>query len=159
MGFTGKWLYTTTHHHPPPPPHTTKISMSAISQLSLAPCWPNFKDRLLGPYWTDSICSGDICPSNICPGDICPYQEYLSCYRPHFDQNLKVGSWDHFEHMPTATATFIQVTFVLVTFAYKRNISAVTDPILTKLFNKIFSWPWIQILFGPKFSLTKTFWT
>ena len=95
-------------------------------------------NRLLGPSWTDSICSGDICPSNICPGDICPYQEYLSCYRPDFDKNLKVGSWDHFEHMPTATATFIQVTFVLVTFVYKRNISAVTDPILTKLFEQDF---------------------
>ena len=128
----------TLHHHPPPPPHTTQNSMSAISQLSLAPFWPNFKYMLLGPSWTDSICSSDICPSNICPGDICPYQEYLNCYRPDFDQNLKVGSWDHFEQMPTATATFIQVTFVLVTFVYKRNISAVTDPFLTKLFEQDF---------------------
>ena len=56
-------------------------------------------------------------------------QQYLSCYLPHFDQNLKVGSWDH----PNVRVTFVQVTFVLATFVDIRNISAVTDPILMKL--------------------------
>ena len=65
--------------------------MSAISQLSLAPFWPNFKERLLGPSWSDSICSSDICPSNICPGDICPYQEYLNCLQTWFWPKFKGG--------------------------------------------------------------------
>ena len=75
----------------------------------------------------------DICPCNICPGDICPYQQYISCYRPNFDKILKVGSWDLFEHIPTVKMTFVQATFVLATFVHIRNISADTDPILTKL--------------------------
>ena len=74
-----------------------------------------------------------IYPCNICPGDICPYQQYLSCYWPDFDQILKVGSWDLYEHIPTVTMRFVQATLVLATFVHIRNISAVTDPILTKL--------------------------
>ena len=58
----------------------------------------------------------DICPCNICPGDICPYQQYLSCYWPDFDQILKVGSWDLFEHI--LTVTFVQAIFVLATFVH-----------------------------------------
>ena len=34
--------------------------------------------------------------------------------------------------MPSVTETFVQAIFVLVTFVHIRNISAVTDPILTK---------------------------
>ena len=37
--------------------------------------------------------------------------------------------------MPSGTITFVQVTFFLATFVNIRNISAVTDPILTKLLN------------------------
>ena len=74
----------------------------------------------------------DICLCNICPGDICLYQQYLSCNWPDFDQTLKVGGWEHLEEIPTVTVTFVQATFVLATFVYIRNISAVTDPILTK---------------------------
>ena len=70
----------------------------------------------------------DICPCNICPGDICPYQKYLNCYWPDFDETLKVGSWEDLKQIPTVRLTFIQATFVHV-----GNISAVTDPILTKL--------------------------
>ena len=36
--------------------------------------------------------------------------------------------------MLTVTVTFVQATFVLATFVNSRNISAVTDPILKKLF-------------------------
>ena len=46
---------------------------------------------------------------------------------------LNVGSWDHFEQIPTVTVTFVQVTFVLATFVNIRNISAVISLILTKL--------------------------
>ena len=60
-------------------------------------------------------------------------RQYLSCYWPDFDQTLKVGSWEHLEQVPTVTVTFVQATFVLATFVHIRNISAVTDPILTKL--------------------------
>ena len=59
-------------------------------------------------------------------------QQYLSCYRPDFDQTLKVGSWEPLEQIPTDTVTFVQATFVLATFVHIRNISTVTDPILTK---------------------------
>ena len=107
--------------------------MSAISQLLLARFWPNFKGRFLRPSWTYSNCHGDICPGNICHGDICPCQEYLSCYWSDFDQTLKVDSWDHLELIPTVMSTFVQAIFVLVTFVHIRNISAVTDPIFTKL--------------------------
>ena len=55
---------------------------------------------------------------------------YVFCY---FDQTLKVGSWEPLEEIPTAMVTFVQATFVLATFVHIRNISAVTDPILTKL--------------------------
>ena len=34
----------------------------------------------------------DICSYIICPGNICPYQQYLSCYRPDFDQTSKSGT-------------------------------------------------------------------
>merc|ERR1712208_281751 len=73
-----------------------------------------------------------ICPCNICPRHIRPYQQYLSCYWPDFDQILKVGSWDLFEHIPSVTMIFVQETLVLATFVHISNISAVTDPILTK---------------------------
>ena len=50
-------------------------------------------------------------------------QQYLSCYWPDFDETLKVGSWEHQEQIPTARLTFVQVTFVLATFAHVGNIS------------------------------------
>ena len=83
-------------------------------------------------------CHGNICPGNICPGDICPYQEYLSCYSADFDQTLKVGSWDHLDHIQAVMLTFVQTTLVLATFVDIRNISAVTDLILTILFGTTF---------------------
>ena len=110
-----------------------KKFLSAISQLLLVRFWPNFKDKFLGLSLTDPNYHGDICPGNICPGDICPYQQYLSCYWSDFDQILKVGSWDLFEHISTFKMTFVQATFVLATFVHIRNISAVTNLILTKL--------------------------
>ena len=58
---------------------------------------------------------------------------YLSSYWPDFDQTLKVGSWDPLEQIPTVMMTFVQATFVLATFVHISNISAVDDPILTKL--------------------------
>ena len=57
----------------------------------------------------------------------------MSTDRPGFDQILKVGSWDLFEHIPTVTMTFVQITFFLAAFVHVRNISAVTIPILMKL--------------------------
>ena len=90
---------------------------------------PNF--GFLGPFRT--YLNGNICPGNICQGDICPCQKYLSCYYPYFDKTLKVDSWDPLELIPTVMATFVQVNFFLVTFVHIRNISAVTDLILTKL--------------------------
>ena len=79
------------------------LSISSISQLLQVRFWPNFKGRFLGPIWTYSNFQNDICSGNICPCDIYPYQEYLSCHKPDFDQTLKVGSWDHLEHIPTVT--------------------------------------------------------
>ena len=49
-----------------------------------------------------------------------------------FGQTLKVGSWDPDEQIPTVKTIFVQATFVLATFVNIGNISAVTDPILTK---------------------------
>ena len=65
-------------------------------------------------------------------------QQYLSCYRPDFDQTLKVGSWDYLERISTIEipfihATFVQATSVLATFVHISNISGVADLILTKL--------------------------
>ena len=54
------------------------------------------------------------------------------CYLLDSDQTLKVGSCDNLEQIPTVTVIFVQATFVLATFVYIRNITAVTDPILTK---------------------------
>ena len=60
-------------------------------------------------------------------------QQYLSCFWPGFDETLKVASWELLEQIPTSKLTFVQAIFVLATFVHIRNISAVTDPILTKL--------------------------
>ena len=60
---------------------------------------------------------------------------YLSCYWPDFDETFKVGSCEHLEHISTVRVTFVHVTFVLPTFVHIRNISAVTDPILMKLYS------------------------
>ena len=46
---------------------------------------------------------------------------------------IKVGSWKHLEQIPTVMVLFVKVTFVLVTFVPVRNISDVTDQILTEL--------------------------
>ena len=120
-----------TLHTPP----THRNSISGISQLLLTRFWRNFKGRFLWTFITDSNCHGDICPGNICPCDICQYQEYLSSNWPDFDKTLKIGSWEHLlEQIPTVMVTFVQATFVLVTFVHIRNISAVTDPILMKLY-------------------------
>ena len=62
------------------------------------------------------------------------HQQYLSCYWPDFDQTLNKGSWEHIQQITTVTTTFVQATFVLGTFVHIRNISAVTDPILMKLY-------------------------
>ena len=53
-------------------------------------------------------------------------------YWPDFDDNLNVGSWEHIEQISTVTMTFVQATFVLVTFVHIRSISAVTDTIWAK---------------------------
>ena len=47
----------------------------------------------------------------------------LNCYWPDFDQTLKVGPCEHLEQIPTVTVTFVQATFVLVTFVHIRSIS------------------------------------
>ena len=54
-------------------------------------------------------------------------------------QTLKIGSWDHLEQMQTVMWTFVQVTFAPATFVNTGNISTVTDPILTKLFEPNFT--------------------
>ena len=60
-------------------------------------------------------------------------QQYISCYWPDFDETLKVSSWEDLKQIPTVRLTFVQATFVLATFVHVGNISAATDPILTKL--------------------------
>ena len=91
---------------------------------------------LLGTSRTDSNCHGDICPGKISSGHICTYQEYLSCYCPDFDQTLKVGSRDHLEQIPTVNVTFVQAKFVLAKLVHIRKMTAVIDPIFTKLLHQ-----------------------
>ena len=62
------------------------------------------------------------------------YQQYLSCFLLDFDETLKVGSCDHLEQITTVMVTFVHATFVLKIFVHIRNISAVTDSILMKLY-------------------------
>ena len=57
-----------------------------------------------------------------------PHKLNISCNWTDFDENLKLASWELVEQIPTIKLTFVQLTFVHI-----RNISAVTDPILTKL--------------------------
>ena len=61
-------------------------------------------------------------------------QQYLSCYGPDFDETLKVGSCEHLEQIPTVRVTFVHATLVLTTYVHIRKISAVTNPILMKLY-------------------------
>ena len=56
----------------------------------------------------------------------------------YFDKTLKECFWEHLEQIPTITVTFVHTIFVLAIFFHIRNISAVTDPILTKLFEPNF---------------------
>ena len=65
------------------------------------------------------------------PGTQC--QQYLSCYWPDFDETLKEASWNHLKQILAIKLTFVQATFVLVTFVHIRNISTVADPILMKI--------------------------
>ena len=95
--------------------------------------WHENDCNFLGTSRTDFNYQVDISPGNICPGDICPYQEYLSCYWPNFDKTLKVASWENLEQIPTIKLTYVHAIFVMVTFVHIRNISAVTDPILMKI--------------------------
>ena len=50
-----------------------------------------------------------------------------------------VASWEHLEQIPTIKLTFVPATFVLATFDYIRNISAVTDETL-----KVASWEYLE---------------
>ena len=137
----------------PPATHPKKY----ISQLLVAQFGPNFKERFLGPFLTDANRHTDIYPSNICFRNICPYKEYLSWYWPDFDQTLKEGSWDHLSQIQTVTVTFVHATFVLETLVHIRNISAVTDQILTRFFSPNF----LQtlIFLDPKICGPTIFWT
>ena len=51
--------------------------------------------------------------------------------------NLKGRFLEYLEQIQTETVTFVQATFVLATFVHNRNVSAVTDLILTKLKDRI----------------------
>ena len=57
--------------------------------------------------------------------------------RHDFDQTLKIGSRDYLLLMPFVMMTIVRAAFVLATFVYIREISAVTYQILTKLFTHI----------------------
>ena len=106
----------------------------------------------LGSSLTDNICH-----SNICPGNICPYKEYISCHWPDFNQTLKVSSWNHLSQMLIVTVTFVRATFLLATFVHIRNISAVTEHILTKPFGPNFLHALISL--DPKFCWPTNFWS
>ena len=58
--------------------------------------------------------------------------------------------------MPTVTMTFVQATYLLATFVYISNISAVTDLILTKFFGPNF---WGLLLLSKNFFLPNFFFT
>ena len=62
--------------------------------------------------------------------------------------------------MPTVTGTFFKATFVLVTFVHIRNISAVTDRILTKHLGPDFfqTLTFLIKIFLPIFCLIQFFW-
>ena len=88
------------------------------------------------------------------------FRQYLSCYWPDFDQTLKKAYWDHLEQIPAVTMTFVMATFDLGIFVHIRNISPVTDPILTKLSDPIFAGPnsfWTQNVFEPNIFLDPKF--
>ena len=63
-----------------------------------------------------------------------PQKLNVSCYRPDFDETLKVGSCEHLEQIPTVRGTFVHAGIFHATIVHIRNISAVTDPILMKLY-------------------------
>ena len=114
------------HHHPPETQRRQYLSCYCPNFVK------KFKGRFLGKSRTDSNYYRDICPGNICPSNIRQYREYLSCFWPNFDPILKVGSREHLEQIPSFTVTFVLAIFVLTTFVYFLNNSAVTDLILTK---------------------------
>ena len=50
------------------------------------------------------------------------------------DETLKVGSCERLEQIPTVIVIFVHATFVLAAFVHIRDNSALTDPILMKLY-------------------------
>ena len=49
---------------------------------------------------------------------------FLGCDSIKFQVNLKVGSWEHLEQIPTVAVTFVQATFALATFCpYQEYLS------------------------------------
>ena len=62
------------------------------------------------------------------------YPKFLPNQKNFVKTPTQVASWEHLEHIPTIKLTFVQSTFVLATFVHIRNISAVTDQILIKLY-------------------------
>ena len=103
--------------------HTQKVNKS--QHVSVKHNFEDFRYLRLGGF-------GLVLRENDPPQTQC--RQHLSCYRPDFDQTLKVASWEHLEQIPTVMVTFAQATFVLATFVHIRNISAVTDLILIKLY-------------------------
>ena len=55
-------------------------------------------------------------------------QPIVGCYWPDFDQTLKVGSWEHLEHIPTVMVTFVQAAFVQATFVQAAFVQATFVP-------------------------------
>ena len=51
--------------------------------------------------------------------------------------NFKGRFLEHLEQNPSVRVTFVHATFVLATYVHIRNISAVTDPILMKLYREV----------------------
>ena len=46
-------------------------------------------------------------------------QQYLCCYSPNVDQSFKVGELEYLEQITNVMVTFVQATFVLLTFEYE----------------------------------------
>ena len=69
--------------------------------------------------------------------------KYLSCKWLDFDQTLK--------QMPTVMVTFVQATYVLMTFVHISNISAVTGLFCSKF--------WVKKNKGIKWVMSLKFWS
>ena len=119
---------TTTHHRNPPPP---PLSQEEEEQQQPPPNISDVTDQHRKEIkdktnWAaSSMKLPDLFGPIRRPSSFkCPSRNFV--WHLSFNQTFNVGPWEHIEHIPSVTMTFVHATFVLVTFVqcpYQKYLS------------------------------------